>query len=53
MKNWTPVVVQLANLPKRGSRSRSGFKDENGQIAVPPIRGDKLKSWQDKMGIKG
>ena len=50
---WTRTVVFLAASPKRGTSSRDGYKDQNGQVALPPVRGGQsaLTIWLKKMGI--
>lgn len=49
---WSKTVVFLANLPERGSRSREGYVDQDGVVALPPKAGHKISEWKRRMGIR-
>lgn len=52
-KKLSPRSVQLAKLPKRGTKQRNGFADESGQVFIPPVNSKRLTHWQKTMEQKG
>lgn len=52
IKKLSPTTVFLAK-DKRGTHTRSGFADKNGQVFLPPANGKGLVVWQNKMKDRG
>ena len=45
----SPTTIFLAKSERRGSSQREGFKNEAGQVFLPPKNSNRLVSWKKKM----
>jgi hypothetical protein len=52
-KKLFKVTVQLAKLPKSGSKGREGYIDEGKQVFMPPVSTKRVSAWKKKLEEKG
>lgn len=52
-KKLTPRTVFLGKSAKRGTKQRSGFADDAGQVFLPPTSPKRMTAWQKKMAERG
>jgi hypothetical protein len=55
MSNSKELVAVVVNLGKCGdtTHSRAGYKDDGGQVFLPPKNSKRVKGWREKMESLG